>query len=72
MENKLELLEDRIRSLIEEVKTLRQLNAELTLQLQAKEDDAGLSKAQTEAIAGRIDALIETIEHAQQSPAGAY
>lgn len=68
MEDKLELLEDRIRSLIEEVKSLRQQNNELTLQLQAKENDIGLTKSEAEAMVGRIDALIESIERTQQNP----
>ena len=72
MENKLELLEDRIRSLIEEVKSLRQQNAELTLSLQAKEADVGMTKAQTESMLGKIDSLIESIERAQQNPSNTY
>lgn len=64
MQTKIELLSDRIRFLIEEVNELRAQNEELQAQLIAKENEAGLTKTETQEALDRLDALIQTIEQA--------
>lgn len=67
MQQKLELLADRIRALIQEVNELRAQNEELHNILIQKENEAGLTKAETQEAIERLDALIRSIEKTQQS-----
>ena len=67
MQEKLELLADRVRALIQEVNDLRAQNEQLQAELIQRENDAGLSKAETQQAIERLDALIRSIEKAQQS-----
>lgn len=67
MQEKLELLADRVRALIQEVNDLREQNAQLQALLTQKENEAGLTKAETQEAIERLDALIRSIEKAQQT-----
>lgn len=67
MQEKLELLADRVRALIQEVNDLRAQNEQLQAELIQRDNDAGLSKAETQQAIERLDALIRSIEKAQQS-----
>lgn len=67
MQEKLELLADRVRALIQEVNDLRAKNEQLQAELIQRDNDAGLSKAETQQAIERLDALIRSIEKAQQS-----
>ncbi|HIU37598.1 MAG TPA: hypothetical protein IAC56_04930 [Candidatus Aphodousia faecigallinarum] len=67
MQEKLELLADRIRALIQEVNDLRAQNEQLQALLTQKENEAGLTKAETQEAIERLDALIRSIEKAQQT-----
>ena len=67
MQEKLELLTDRVRALIQEVNDLRAQNEQLQAELIQRDNDAGLSKAETQQAIERLDALIRSIEKAQQS-----
>ena len=67
MQEKLELLADRVRALIQEVNDLREQNAQLQALLTQKENEAGLTKAETQEAIERLDALIRSIEQAQQT-----
>lgn len=67
MQEKLELLVDRVRALIQEVNDLRAQNEQLQAELIQRDNDAGLSKAETQQAIERLDALIRSIEKAQQS-----
>ena len=67
MQEKLELLADRVRALIQEVNDLREQNAQLQALLTQKENEAGLTKAETQEAIERLDALIRPIEKAQQT-----
>ena len=67
MQQKLELLADRIRALIQEVNDLRAQNEELQNILIQKENEAGLTKAETQEAIERLDALIRSIEKTQQT-----
>ena len=67
MQEKLELLADRVRALIQEVNDLRAHNEQLQAELIQRDNDAGLSKAETQQAIERLDALIRSIEKAQQS-----
>ena len=64
MQEKLELLADRVRALIQEVNDLREQNAQLQALLTQKENEAGLTKAETQEA---IERLIRSIEKAQQT-----
>ena len=67
MQEKLELLADRVRALIQEVNDLREQNAQLQALLTQKENEAGLTKAETQEAIERLDALIRSIEKAQKT-----
>ena len=67
MQEKLELLADRVRALIQEVNDLRAQNEQLQAPLTQKENEAGLTKAETQEAIERLDALIRSIEKAQQT-----
>lgn len=67
MQEKLELLADRVRALIQEVNDLRAQNQQLQALLTQKENEAGLTKAETQEAIERLDALIRSIEKAQQT-----
>ena len=67
MQEKLELLADRVRALIQEVNELRAQNEQLQALLTQKENEAGLTKAETQEAIERLDALIRSIEKAQQT-----
>lgn len=67
MQEKLELLADRVRALIQEVNDLRAQNEQLQALLTQKENEAGLTKAETQEAIERLDALIRSIEIAQQT-----
>ena len=67
MQEKLELLADRVRALIHEVNDLRAQNEQLQALLTQKENEAGLTKAETQEAIERLDALIRSIEKAQQT-----
>ena len=67
MQEKLELLADRVRALIQEVNDLRAQNEQLQAELIQRDNDAGLSKAETQQAIERLDALIRSIEKAQHS-----
>lgn len=67
MQEKLELLADRVRALIQEVNDLRAQNEQLQALLMQKENEAGLTKAETQEAIERLDALIRSIEKAQQT-----
>lgn len=67
MQEKLELLADRVRALIQEVNDLRAQNEQLQALLTQKENEAGLTKAETQEAIERLDALICSIEKAQQT-----
>ena len=67
MQDKLELLADRVRALIQEVNDLRAQNEQLQALLTQKENEAGLTKAETQEAIERLDALIRSIEKAQQT-----
>lgn len=67
MQQKLELLADRIRALIQEVNDLRAQNEELQNLLIQKENEAGLTKTETQEAIERLDALIHSIEKTQQT-----
>ena len=67
MQEKLELLADRVRALIQEVNDLRAQNEQLQALLTEKENEAGLTKAETQEAIERLDALIRSIEKAQQT-----
>ena len=67
MQEKLELLADRVRALIQEVNDLRAQNEQLQALLTQKENEAGLTKAETQEAIERLDALIRSIEKAQQT-----
>ena len=67
MQEKLELLADRVRALIQEVNDLRAQNEQLQALLTQKENEAGLTKAETQEAIERLDALILSIEKAQQT-----
>ena len=67
MQERLELLADRVRALIQEVNDLRAQNEQLQAELIQRDNDAGLSKAETQQAIERLDALIRSIEKAQQS-----
>ena len=67
MQEKLELLADRVRALIQEVNDLRAQNEQLQALLTQKENEAGLTKAGTQEAIERLDALIRSIEKAQQT-----
>ena len=67
MQEKLELLADRVRALIQVVNDLRAQNEQLQAELIQRDNDAGLSKAETQQAIERLDALIRSIEKAQQS-----
>ncbi len=67
MQTKIELLADRVRSLIEEVNALRAQNEQLQAELIAKENEAGLTKVETQEAIERLDALIRSIEQTQQT-----
>ena len=67
MLEKLELLADRVRALIQEVNDLRAQNEQLQALLTQKENEAGLTKAETQEAIERLDALIRSIEKAQQT-----
>ena len=67
MQEKLELLADRVRALIQEVNDLRAQNEHLQALLTQKENEAGLTKAETQEAIERLDALIRSIEKAQQT-----
>ncbi len=67
MQQKLELLADRIRALIQEVNDLRAQNEELQNLLIQKENEAGLTKTETQEAIERLDALIRSIEKTQQT-----
>ena len=67
MQEKFELLADRVRALIQEVNDLRAQNEQLQAELIQRDNDAGLSKAETQQAIERLDALIRSIEKAQQS-----
>ena len=67
MQEKLELLADRVRALIQEVNDLRAQNEQLQAELIQRDNDAGLSKAESQQAIERLDALIRSIEKAQQS-----
>ena len=67
MQTTIELLADRIRSLITEVNDLRQENERLQAELIAKENEAGLTKVETQEALERLDILIRTIEQTQQT-----
>lgn len=67
MQEKLELLADRVRALIQEVNDLRAQNEQLQAELIQRDNDAGLSKTETQQAIERLDALIRSIEKAQQS-----
>ena len=67
MQEKLELLADRVRALIQEVNDLRAQNEPLQALLTQKENGAGLTKAETQEAIERLDALIRSIEKAQQT-----
>ena len=67
MQEKLELLADRVRALIQEVIDLRAQNEQLQALLTQKENEAGLTKAETQEAIERLDALIRSIEKAQQT-----
>ena len=64
MQEKLELLADRVRALIQEVNDLRAQNEQLQALLTQKENEAGLTKAETQEAIERLDALIRSIEKA--------
>ena len=67
MQEKLELLADRVRALIQEVNDLRAQNEQLRALLTQKENESGLTKAETQEAIERLDALIRSIEKAQQT-----
>ena len=67
MQEKLELLADRVRALIQEVNDLRAQNEQLQALLTQKENETGLTKAETQEAIERLDALIRSIEKAQQT-----
>ena len=67
MQEKLELLADRVRALIQEVNDLRAQNEQLQALLTQKENEAGLTKAETQEAIERLDALIRSIETAQHT-----
>ena len=67
MQEKLELLADRVRALIQEVNDLRAQNEQLQALLTQKENEAGLTTAETQEAIERLDALIRSIEKAQQT-----
>ena len=67
MQQKLELLADRIRALIQEVNDLRAQNEELQNLLIQKENEAGLTKTETQEAIERLDALIRSIDKTQQT-----
>ena len=67
MQEKLELLADRVRALIQEVNDLRAQNEQLQALLTQKENEAGLTKAETQEAIERLDALIRSIEKTQQT-----
>lgn len=67
MQEKLELLADRVCALIQEVNDLRAQNEQLQALLTQKENEAGLTKAETQEAIERLDALIRSIEKAQQT-----
>ncbi len=62
MQQKIELLARRVHALIEEVQTLRQQNEDLELRLMQKEEEAGLTRNETQQAIERLDALIQTLE----------
>ena len=66
MQQQLELLADRVRALIQEVNDLREQNKELQAIAQ-KDENAGLTKAETQEAIERLDALIRSIEKTQQT-----
>ena len=67
MQEKLELLADRVRALIQEVNDLRAQNEQLQALLTQKENEAGLTKAETQEAIERLDALIRSTEKVQQT-----
>ncbi len=67
MQQKRELLADRIRALIQAVNGLRAQNAALQNLLIQKENEAGLTKTETQEAIERLDALIRSIEKTQQT-----
>ena len=67
MQEKLDLLADRIRALIQEVNDLRAQNEQLQAVITQKENEAGLTKVETQEAIERLDALIRSIEKAQQT-----
>ena len=67
MLQKVGLLADRIRALIQEDNELRAQNEELHNILIQKENEAGLTKTETQEAIERLDALIRSIEKTQQT-----
>ena len=67
MQEKLDLLADRIRALIQEVNDLRAQNEQLQAVITQKENEAGLTKVETQEAIERLDALNRSIEKAQQT-----
>ena len=67
MQEKLDLLADRIRALIQEVNDLRAQNEQFQSYNRQKENEAGLTKVETQEAIERLDALIRSIEKAQQT-----
>ena len=67
MQEKLDLLADRIRALIQEVNDLCAQNEQLQAVITQKENEAGLTKVETQEAIERLDALIRSIEKAQQT-----
>ena len=67
MQQQLELLADRVRALIQEVNDLRDQNKELQAIIAQKDENAGLTKAETQEAIERLDALIRSIEKTQQT-----
>lgn len=67
MQEKLDLLADRISALIQEVNDLRAQNEQLQAVITQKENEAGLTKVETQEAIERLDALIRSIEKAQQT-----
>ena len=67
MQEKLDLLADRIRALIQDVNDLRAQNEQLQAVITQKENEAGLTKVETQEAIERLDALIRSIEKAQQT-----
>ena len=67
MQEKLDLLADRIRALIQEVNDLRAQNEQLQAVITQKENEAGLTKVETQEAIERLAALIRSVEKALQT-----